>query len=119
MEKKPLINLGHLFGAAGYSLAGLARAWRQEQAFKHEVLVLAALAVILWLTGKPFGLSLVVLGAWLMVMAVELLNSAIENAFDMITQERDDRVKAGKDMASAAILLAIAANVGLWIFVFF
>ena len=114
-----LFNFKHLCGATRYSLAGLARAWRQEQAFRHEVVVLAVLCLVLVLCGKPFGLSLLVLGAWLVVMAVELLNSAIETAFDMITTERDDRVKAGKDMASAAIFLAIAANVGLWMFVFF
>lgn len=114
----PVLNLHHLVRAGGYSLEGLARAWKQEQAFRHEVLVLPLLVCMLWLTGKPFGLSILAIGGWLLVMAFELLNSAIETAFNMITLERDDRVKAGKDMASAAIFLAIAANVGLWMYIF-
>ena len=116
---KKAINISHLLGATKYSLAGLNRAWNEEQAFRHEVIVLGLLAVLLIVTEKSVGLSLLALGGWLIVMSIELLNSAVENAFNLITLERHDRVKAGKDMASAAIFLAIAANVGLWIFVFF
>ena len=119
MSKKHVGDIAHLFGATRYSLAGLARAWREEQAFRHEVVVLATLAVLLFATGKSLGLSLLTLAAWLLVMVAELLNSAVENAFDLITEERNDRVKAGKDMASAAIFLAILANAALWIVVFF
>ncbi len=118
MRERKLLNPGHLLGAAGYSLAGLARAWREEQAFRHEVLVLPVLVVLLLATGKSWSVALLVLAAWLFVMAAELLNSAVENAFDLITREPDDRVKAGKDMASAAIFLAISANAALWIVVF-
>ena len=118
MARNP-INFVHLLGATKHSLAGLARAWREEQAFRHEVLVLIALFALLFITGKPFATGVLVVGCWLGVMVVELLNSAIENAFNLITMEFNDRVKAGKDMASAAIFLAILANAGLWIVVFF
>ena len=114
-----LINIGQLFRASTYAVAGLLHAWKQEQSFRHEVLVLAALALLLLIRGTSLGLALLVLGSWLLVMAFELVNSSLENAFNMITQERDDRVKAGKDMAAAAVMLSVAANVGLWIFVFF
>ena len=112
-------SLEHLLGATRYSLQGLRRAWQEEQAFRHEVAVLGVLLLALLLTQKNLGLALLTLGGWLFVMSVELLNSAIENAFNLISREPDDRIKAGKDMASAAVFLAIAANVGLWIFVFF
>ncbi len=111
------IRPSHFFKAALYSLAGMRHAFANEQAFKHEVLVLPVLAFVLWLTDISLGVSLLVLAGWLMVMAVELLNSAIEGAFNMISLERDPRIKAGKDMASAAIFLTIAANVGLWLWV--
>jgi len=52
-------------------------------------------------------------------MVVELLNSAIEEAFDLVSTEWNARIKAGKDMASAAILVAMIVNVGIWAFVFF
>jgi len=111
--------VSHLIEAARCSLEGLDRAWHEEQAFRHEALVLGVLFLLLLLTEKSLGQTLFVLGGWLVVMSVELLNSAIENAFDLIDQEPNERVKAGKDMASAAIFLVIAVNVGLWLYVFF
>ncbi|MDR2727182.1 MAG: diacylglycerol kinase [Deltaproteobacteria bacterium] len=112
-------GIEHVIGATRYSLQGLRRAWHEEQAFRHEGVVLGILFLLLVLTEKSLHLMLLTLGGWLFVMSIELLNSAIENAFNLIGQEPNDRIKAGKDMASAAIFLAIAANVGLWIFVFF
>ena len=112
-------GLGHLVAASRHSLQGLCRAWREEQSFRQETVVLGILFLLLLLTEKSLCLMLLTLGGWLFVMSVELLNSAVENAFNLISREQNDRIKAGKDMASAAVFLAIAANAGLWIFVFF
>jgi diacylglycerol kinase (ATP) len=114
-----MMDVGHLFRAFDYSLQGLRRAWHEEQAFRQETLVLAVLFLLLLLTEKSPGLMLLTLGGWLFVMAVELLNSAVENAFNLISREQNERIKAGKDMASAAIFLAIVANAGIWLDVFF
>jgi diacylglycerol kinase (ATP) len=113
------MDLDHLLDATRYSLQGLRRAWDEETAFRQESLVLALLFLLLLLTEKNTALMLLTLGGWLFVMSLELLNSAVENAFNVFSEEQNDRIKAGKDMASAAIFLAIAANVGIWIFVFF
>lgn len=112
-------NPRHLLGATRHSLAGLARAWQGEQAFRHEVGVLVMLLLALIATGKDVGDGLLVIGGWLGVMAVELLNSAVEEAFDLVSTEWNARIKAGKDMASAAIFVAMIINVGIWIRVFF
>jgi diacylglycerol kinase (ATP) len=114
-----LMEFGHLFKALDYALQGLRRAWREEWAFRHEVVVLGVLFLLLLVTEKSPALMLLTLGGWLFVMAIELLNSAVENAFDLISKEPNERIKAGKDMASAAIFLAIVVNVLIWIFVFF
>ena len=108
-----MINLRHLYGATLYSLAGLKRGW-QEQAFKHEVLVLLVMPLILWLIRPGLVWSAALLAAWLLVMVIELLNSAIEETLDLITKEHNIHVKYGKDMASAAIFLALCANGLLW-----
>ena len=112
------INPGHLVGATRHSLAGLAAAWKGEQAFRHEVLVLGVLFLVLCVSGQSAGEWLLVLGGWLAVMVVELLNSADEESFDLITTEWNARVKRGKDMASAAIFLAMVINAGIWLWVF-
>lgn len=113
-----LINPHHLIGATRHSLAGLVTAFRGEQAFRHEVLLLPVLAALLAFTGKPFGIWLLVLCGWMFVMVVELLNSAIEKACDTITLERHPGIKSAKDMASAAIFIAMIINSLLWIRVF-
>lgn len=115
---KKFVNPKHLLGATGNSLAGLAHAWKNEQAFRHEVLIFLLLMCLLLLSGKSGAEWLLVLGGWIGVMVVELLNSAIEEAFDLISTEWNSRIKAGKDMASAAIFLSIACNVGIWVYVF-
>lgn len=113
-----LINPKHLLGATRNSLAGLVQAWRSEQAFRHEVLVLVVLVLVLVLTDKSAGQWLLVLGGWITVMVVELLNSAVEEAFDLISRDWNSHIKAGKDMASAAIFLTMVINAGLWLYVF-
>lgn len=113
-----LINPSHLFGATRHSLAGLVHAFKAEQAFRHEVLVLGVLVLVLAFGGYSSATWLLVLGGWLLVMIVELLNSAIEEAFDLVSTDWHPRIKAGKDMASAAIFLALVLNVGLWVHVF-
>ena len=107
------INPKHLMGATKNSLSGLVFAWKGEQAFRHEVLVLVVLAALLAVTGKDAGQWLLVLGGWLGVMVVELLNSADEESFDLVTTEWNEHVKRGKDMASAAIFLAMIINAGI------
>ena len=94
-------------------------AWKGEQAFRHEVLVLVVLAALLAVTGKDAGQWLLVLGGWIGVMVVELLNSADEESFDLVTTEWNEHVKRGKDMASAAIFLAMVINAGIWVYTFF
>ena len=70
----------HLFKAAGYSLAGLRTGVRLSLAFRQECGVLLALIVLLAVCGKPLVTWLVALGAWLLVMMAELINTAIEEA---------------------------------------
>ena len=108
-----LLNVRHLYGALLYSLAGLKRGWR-EQAFRHEALVLLIMPFALWFIRPGLVWSVTLLAAWLLVMALELLNSAVEETLDLITKETNIHVKYGKDLASAAVFLTICANGLLW-----
>jgi len=109
-----MINLRHLYGAFLFSLAGLRRGW-QEQAFRHEALVLLIMPLALWIIRPGLVWSAALLAAWLLVMAIELLNSAIEETLDLITKDTNIHVKYGKDLASAAVFFAICANGLLWV----
>lgn len=54
-------------------------------------------------------------GMWLIVMAFEMINSAVEKAFDMIDEKYRPEIKAGKDMLSAAVFLMVCFNIILWL----
>ncbi len=108
----------HVFRAAGYSLAGLRTGFRLSLAFRQETGILALLVLLLAVYGKPAGTWLAGIGAWLLVMMCELLNTALEETLNLITREYSIAVKNAKDMASAAVFLMLALNAGLWFCMF-
>jgi len=107
-------GLERLWNALGYSRDGLKAAWQHEAAFREEVLLaLVAVPLGLWL-GKT-GLEKAILAASvLMVLVVELLNSAVEAVVDRVSAERHDLSKRAKDLGSAAVLLSLAATGLIW-----
>ncbi len=113
-ELKPARKTGiaHFFAAAGYSIGGARRLWA-ESAFRQEVLGLAGLMVIFAAVGAsvPEFLGLAVLS--LIVMAVEALNTAIEELVDNASPGWSEFAKAAKDMGSFAVMCVLVA-VGLY-----
>jgi len=96
-------GLRRLINAFGHTARGLAGAWREEAAFRQE----CALAVVLvplgaWLAEDGVELALL-LGPVVLVLVVELLNSAIEAAIDRIGAERHALSGLAKDLGSAAV----------------
>lgn len=114
MPKHKTHGLRRLVAATACSWAGLRAAWRHEAAFRQELL----LAVILvpaacWLGTTPVQ-RLLLLGSWLLVLVVELLNSAIEAVVDRIGPERHPLSGRAKDLASAAVLLSLLLAAATW-----
>lgn len=108
----------HIFKAAGYSLAGLATGLRLSLAFRQETGILVLLVILLAAFDKPVTTWLIAVGAWLLVMMAELINTAIEEALNLITRDYNTAVKNAKDMASAAVFLMLALNAALWLCIF-
>ncbi len=108
----------HIFKAAGYSLAGLRTGLRLSLAFRQESGILVALIVLLAVYGKPLTTWLIAVGAWLLVMMAELINTALEETLNLITRDYHIAVKNAKDMASAAVFLMLALNAALWFCMF-
>ena len=107
-------GLQRVLNAAGYSWAGLTAAFRHEDAFRQEVflaLLLIPLALYLGQTGITRALMI---AAVLLVLIVELLNSALEAAVDRISLEHHQLIKRAKDMGSAAVMIALANVVVVW-----
>lgn len=102
-----------MWHATGYSLAGLRAGWG-ETAFRQEAI--AALVLVpgaFWL-GRTWVETALLAGSVLLVMIVELLNTAVEAAIDRIGLERHELSKRAKDMGSAAVLLALLLAMGIW-----
>ena len=111
-KTKPL--LARPFIAARLALEGLAAAWRHEVPFRLEVLACLVLAPLgLWLGAGGVERALL-LGALLLVLVVELVNSALEATLDRISLEEHPLVKRAKDIASAAVGLSLLNAAMVW-----
>lgn len=100
-----------VLNALRYSMDGLRAAYTGEDAFRQEVLLAAALIPLaLWLPVSGLGKALMIASV-LLVLAVELINSAIEAVVDRVSLDRHALSKRAKDLGSAAVLLALI-NVG-------
>ena len=114
MAKQGKRGLRRLRDASGYSAAGLATAWRSEEAFRQEVLLAAALIPLaLWL-GQTAMERMVLIGAWLLVMIVEVLNSSIEATVDRIGDDHHVLSGKAKDLGSAAVFLSLVLAALAW-----
>ena len=111
-----LIDFRHLFKALLYSFDGLKRAWQGEQAFRFEVLLVPIIVIALFVIKPGAGWCAALMAGWLLVMALELLNSAVEEICDLVSPDYNIHVKYSKDMASAAIFVALCINAVLWLF---
>jgi diacylglycerol kinase (ATP) len=112
-------GLRRLINAAGYSLHGFASAYRHEDAFRQEVLLAAVLVPLaLFMPASGVGKALMIASV-LLVLIVELLNSAIEAAVDRISLDRHRLSKRAKDIGSAAVFLSLINVACVWGLVLF
>ena len=107
-------GLDRIAHAAVFSLAGLRAGWR-ETAFRQEALAAIVLVPASFWLGRSWAEVALLAGSVLLVMIVELLNTAIEAAIDRIGPEWHDLSKRAKDMGSAAVLLSLVLAGGIWV----
>ncbi len=96
-------GLAHVFAATGYSLAGLRRLWA-ETSFRHEVLALCASLAALALVGASMVEVAVLAGLFLLLIAVEALNTAVECIVDHVSPEWSAAARDAKDLGSLAVM---------------
>ena len=103
-----------LLNAASYSLSGLVAAARHEDAFRQELILSAILVPLgLWLGHGGVERALLV-GSVLLVLIVELLNSAVEATVDRVSLDDHSLAKRAKDIGSAAVMLALVNVAVVW-----
>jgi len=107
-------GLRRLWNALHYSMAGFRAAYRHEDAFRTEALLAAVLVPLaLYLPASNVGHALMI-GSVMLVLIVELLNSAVEATVDRISLEDHNLAKRAKDMGSAAVLISLVNLAVVW-----
>lgn len=106
-------GLAHVWAAAGYSLAGIRRLWR-EAAFRHEALAAAVALPGLGLIGAPVWAVAMQAVLLLVLCAFEALNTALEELVDHLTQDWAEFARDAKDLGSLAVMFLLVAN-GVWL----
>ena len=107
-------HVAHFFASFGYSLAGL-RFSLAETAVRQELALGAVVVPVAVFLDIPFAVSLMLVCLWVLVLVVELLNTALEAVVDLASPERHPLAKKAKDCASAAVFLVIALNAVAWV----
>jgi diacylglycerol kinase (ATP) len=104
-----------LVAAFGNSCRALARAFRHEVAVRQELLLLLVGAPLAFLLTDDGWRRAALVGALLLLIAVELLNTAVEKLCDRLHPDRHDDIGYVKDLGSAAVLAAICLASLLWL----
>jgi len=114
-KSKPL--LARPFIALRVALQGLAAAWRHEIPFRMEVVAFAFFLPLSFFVGRTAVERALLVGSLLLVLIVELLNSALEATLDRVSLEHHPLIGRAKDIASAAVGLTLVNAAAIWLFI--
>jgi diacylglycerol kinase (ATP) len=108
-------GLRRVWNALSYSLAGLRAAYLCEDAFRQEVILAALLIPLTFLLPVPWIGRGLMIASVLLVLVVELINSAIEAVVDRVSLENHRLAKRAKDIGSAAVLVTLILVLVVWV----
>lgn len=109
--------VGHIKNAFKYTFAGLETAWKNELAFRGEVVVAIIMVPLgIWL-GRSGVEQALLIASILLILLTELLNSALEAVVDRVGPERHELSKRAKDMGSAAAFISMVTAALIWILI--
>ncbi len=113
-EFKGKQGLPRLINALGYSKDGLSAAWKNEAAFREEVMLAAIALPLAFYLGRTGIERALLAGSIIFILIVEILNSAVEAVVDKASPEKHELAKRAKDMGSAAVLLSLLNAAVIW-----
>ncbi len=116
---KSKAGITRIWRALRYSRRGLREAWRHEHAFRQELILVLCLAPIIVLVPVTLAERAAMAATLLLVLIVELLNSAIEAVVDRVSLDHHELSGRAKDMGSAAVLLALVLAGLTWAAILF
>ncbi len=114
MAGQQATGVKRLINACYFSGAGFKAAWQHEEAFRQEIVLLVITTPLaIWL-GKTAMETLFLIGSIVLILLIELLNSAIEAVVDRISLDRHDLSKRAKDIGSATVALSVVWAIIVW-----
>lgn len=117
MTSESVRLLTRLTRATLFSLAGLRGAFRNEPAFRLELALSVFVIPAAWILRSSGVERALLIGSWMMVILVEIINSAIEAVVDRIGKERHELSGRAKDLGSAAVFCSIVMTATIWLIV--
>jgi len=100
-----------------YAVDGLKHAIKSETSFKLELAIALIVFPAIYFMPFEFVFKLILFITYFMIMIAELLNSAVENVVDLVTQKKHPLAKTAKDIGATAVLFAVVLHGLCWIFI--
>ena len=116
-QLKKLGGVERIIKATAFSVSGLRAAWVNEAAFRQECVLAAVLIPVAFWIGQSAVERALLIGSCLLVLVVELINSAIETSIDRIGVEQHPLSGRAKDLGSAAVLMSLALTATVWLLI--
>ncbi len=113
-EFKGKQGITRILNAIRYSRDGFVAAWKNEAAFREELLLAAITIPLAFYLGKTGVERALMVGSMLFILIVEILNSGLEAIVDKASPEKHELAKRAKDMGSAAVFLSIVSAAVVW-----
>ncbi|MFB1094988.1 diacylglycerol kinase [Vibrio diabolicus] len=110
-------GLKRIVKATGYSIQGLKAAFKHEAAIRQELALLSIAVILAWLVDVGMVERILMIGVVVLVLIVELVNSAIEAVVDRIGIEQHELSGRAKDIGSAAVMVALAFAGFTWLYI--
>ena len=117
MAKPGKTGISRLFDAFNYSLKGLLAAWQNEAAIRQETGLIILLTPLAFYIGENAIQIIILVCSVVLIIIVELINSAIENVVDRIGDEYHLLSGRAKDIGSAAVLITLCLGVFNWVMI--
>lgn len=112
MRNKPKYSL---FKNAKYALDGLIETFKNETSFKVEIFLFVIFTILIWFLPISLLSKAIMQTSMLFPIIVELINSAVESAVDLVTKDFHPLAKYAKDAGASAVMVSLVLTVGIWI----
>ena len=114
MNNKPKYTI---FKNASYAIDGLKHALKTETSFKIEFVIAFVFFPLVYFLPLLLIYKIALIITYVLILIAELLNSAVENVVDLVTQEIHPLAKAAKDIGATAVLFAVLLHIGCWVMI--